>query len=138
MYCLCLWNIFSPRRQSTGVILLEDLDLLLCGAVPLDELFWALWKNLVPPCSRTNDSTLERRNSVLSKMWRTTNPITQYHNPEVLNPQLYRCSNFKFLLVLSVTNPFRNTGRITAGIINYRWKVPCIIYLHKSVCNKTN
>ena len=28
-----------------------------------------------------------------------TNPIAQYHIQEVLNPQIYRCGNFKFLLV---------------------------------------
>jgi hypothetical protein len=55
-------------------------------------------------------------------------PITQYHIPEGLNPQVYRCGNLKFLLVFSVTNRCRNTNRNIACITVYGWKVPFIIF----------
>jgi hypothetical protein len=88
-----------------------------------------------PSASMFKDQWLDPWKKALGpfEMSRTTNPITQYHIPEVLNPQVYRRVYLRFLLVLSATTHFHNTDRITAGITSYRWKVPCIIFLHKSV-----
>ena len=121
----CVTTTTKHRRRSTWGFRSSGVWCCVTGWVVLDAME-------EPSASMFKGQWLDAWKKALRpfEMLRTTNPITQYHIPEVLNPQLYRCGNLKFLLVFSVTNPFRSAGRITAGIMTYRWKVPCIKYLH--------